>query len=158
MQQMRIVKTDGTHDSEKKKNRSFSFLLLSTVGLLGGLLLLVLVGLVAGRAGQRTLQDLQDLLVFDLLVRLELRKVGGLGSGQTLDTVLGDGCMVWLVAVRVVVGVSIWIQKTYQEWSTDERREHCQRHQQAHTVSARRYAHTRRHRPWRPSHRRAGAN
>lgn len=80
-----------------KKNRFF--LLLSTVSLLGGLLLLVLVGLVAGGAGQRALQDLEDLLVFNLLVGLEQRKVRGTGGGQTLDTVLGDGCG-WLVPVR----------------------------------------------------------
>lgn len=87
-----------------EKNRFF--LLLSTVSLLGCLLLLVLVGLVAGGAGQRALQDLEDLLVFNLLVGFEQRKVRGTGGGQTLDTVLGDGCG-WLVPVRTQ---GIWIQ------------------------------------------------
>lgn len=57
-----------------------------------GLLLLVLVLLVAGRAGQRLLEDLQDLFILDLLVGLELIEVGGTGSGKTGDAVLGDGC------------------------------------------------------------------
>lgn len=68
------------------------FLTLGTVGLLSRLLLVVLVGLVAGGSGQWALQDLEDLLILDLLVRLELGQVGGGGRSQTGDTVLGDGC------------------------------------------------------------------
>lgn len=60
------------------------------VSLLGGLLL-VLVLLVAGRASQRLLEDLQNLLIFDLLVRLELLRAGSGGVGELGDTVLGDG-------------------------------------------------------------------
>lgn len=68
------------------------FLTLGTVGLLSRLLLVVLVGLVAGGSGQWALQDLEDLLILDLLVRLELGQIGGGGRSQTGDTVLGDGC------------------------------------------------------------------
>jgi hypothetical protein len=62
-----------------------------TICLVGGsLLLLVLVLLVASRAGQRLLQDLEDLLILDLLVRLELCQIDSLGRGKLGDAVLGD--------------------------------------------------------------------
>lgn len=57
-----------------------------------GLLLLVLVLLVAGRAGQGLLEDLQDLFILDLLIALELLQVNGAGSGKLSETVLSDGC------------------------------------------------------------------
>lgn len=57
----------------------------------GGLLLLALVLLVAGRLVQRAAEDLEDLLVLDLLVRLELGEIGVGGGGELGDTVLGDG-------------------------------------------------------------------
>lgn len=68
------------------------FLTLGTVGLLSRFLLVVLVGLVASGSGQWALQDLEDLLILDLLVRLELGQIGGGGRCQTGDTVLCDGC------------------------------------------------------------------
>ena len=75
-----------------------NLLFLGTVGLLGGgLLLLVLVGLAAGGTGQGTLQDLEDLLILNLLVRLVLREVRSVRCGQAGDTVLGDGWD-WLVS------------------------------------------------------------
>lgn len=80
-----------------------NLLFLGTVGLLGGLLLLVLVSLVAGRAGQGALQDLENLLILDLLVGLVLGEVGSVGCGQAGDTVLGDGCNV-LVPSRTQTG------------------------------------------------------
>jgi hypothetical protein len=63
--------------------------LLITAGGLG--LLLVLVLLVAGGAGKGLLEDLEDLLIFDLLVRLVLLRVDGVGGGELGQTVLGDG-------------------------------------------------------------------
>lgn len=64
------------------------------IGLLSSsLLLLVLVGLVAGGASQGALQDLEDLLVLNLLVRLELREIGCSGRRKTGDAVLGDCCI-----------------------------------------------------------------
>lgn len=56
-----------------------------------GLLLLVLVLLVTGGAGQGLLKNLEDLLVLELLVGLDLLKVDGAGGGKLGDTVLGDG-------------------------------------------------------------------
>lgn len=56
-----------------------------------GLLLLVLVLLVAGGAGQGLLKNLEDLLVLELLVGLDLLKVDSAGGGKLGDTVLGDG-------------------------------------------------------------------
>lgn len=62
-----------------------------TICLVGSsLLLLVLVLLVASRARQRLLQDLEDLLVLDLLIRLELCRIDSLGRGKLGDAVLGD--------------------------------------------------------------------
>ena len=55
-----------------------------------GGLLLVLVLLVAGRARQRLLENLQDLLILDLLVSLELGQVGGVGGSKLGDAILGD--------------------------------------------------------------------
>ena len=68
-------------------------LLLSGVGLLGGLplLLVLLVALGAGRFGQRLLEDLEDFFILDLLVRLDLGQVDRLRSSQLGDAVLGDG-------------------------------------------------------------------
>lgn len=57
----------------------------------GSLLLLVLVLLVTGRAGQGLLQDLKDLLILDLLVGLELREIRSVGRGKTGNAVLCDG-------------------------------------------------------------------
>lgn len=68
-------------------------LLILGVLRLGGLLLLVLVLLGASRLGQGTLKDLENLRVLDLLVGLELGKIGSGGSSKTGDTVLGDGCI-----------------------------------------------------------------
>lgn len=56
----------------------------------GGLLLLRLALLLAGVAGQRLLQDLEDLLVGDLLVRLELLEVKRGSAAELGDTVLGN--------------------------------------------------------------------
>lgn len=64
------------------------YLAICLVG--GSLLLLVLVLLVPSRAGQRLLQDLEDLLVLDLLVRLELCRIDSLGRGKLGDAILGD--------------------------------------------------------------------
>lgn len=70
-----------------------NLLFLGTIGLLGGgLLLLVLVGLAAGGTGQRTLQDLEDLLILNLLVGLVLGEIRSVGCGKAGDTILGDGC------------------------------------------------------------------
>lgn len=63
--------------------------LLVTTGGLG--LLLVLVLLVAGGAGKGLLKDLEDLFILDLLFRLVLLGVNGVGGGQLGQTVLGDG-------------------------------------------------------------------
>ena len=69
---------------------TFPFLLCATLfvhaqshRLLGGLLLLGL--------GQRLLQNLQNLLVFNLLVALDLFQVDGRGSAETGEAVLGNG-------------------------------------------------------------------
>lgn len=56
----------------------------------GGLLLLRLALLLAGVARQRLLQDLEDLLVGDLLVRLELLEVKRGSAAELGDTVLGN--------------------------------------------------------------------
>jgi hypothetical protein len=63
--------------------------LLGTLGL-GGLLL-ALALLVSGGASKGLLEDLEDLLVLDLLVRLELLEVNGVGGSELGQTVLGDG-------------------------------------------------------------------
>lgn len=65
------------------------------------LLLLVFILLVAGRAGQGLLQDLQDLLILDLLVGLELREIRGVWRSKTGDPVLGDGCKTWSITVSI---------------------------------------------------------
>jgi len=58
----------------------------------GGLLLLVVLALlVAGRAGQRLLEDLENLLILDLLVGLELGEIDSAGGSKLGDPVLGDG-------------------------------------------------------------------
>lgn len=75
----------------------------------GGLLLLALVLLVAGRAGQGLLQDLQDLLILNLLVGLELGEIGGVGRSKLGDAVLGNGYRMKLVMLE-----SIFWPKTYQ--------------------------------------------
>ena len=64
------------------------FLLLSS--LLGWLLLLLLVLALGVDLGQRLLEDLQNLFIRDLLVRLPLRDVWLWWRGNTLETVLGD--------------------------------------------------------------------
>lgn len=54
---------------------------LSTRSLLGGLLLLlVLVSLGSSRLGQRLLEDLQDLFIYNLLFGLELGQIRRRGS------------------------------------------------------------------------------
>lgn len=63
--------------------------LLSTIGL-GGLLL-ALALLVSGGAGNGLLEDLEDLLILNLLVRLDFLEVNGVGSSELGETVLGDG-------------------------------------------------------------------
>jgi hypothetical protein len=62
---------------------------LASSSLLGGLLLLLLV-LLGGGLANGLLKDLQDLLVLNLLVRLDLLEVQSRGLSQTLDAVLGD--------------------------------------------------------------------
>lgn len=63
---------------------SFSLLI---VAILLGLLLLVLLARVAS---QGLLKDLENLLVFNLLIRLELAQVQGRRSAELSDTILGD--------------------------------------------------------------------
>lgn len=74
---------------------------LLLAGLLGGLLLLLLV-LVAGVPGQRLLQNLKNLLVLDLLVRLDLAQVKSRRGAQLGDAVLGDG---WDEVSKPILGV-----------------------------------------------------
>ena len=131
------------------------FLTLGTVGLLRRLLLVVLVGLVAGGSSQWALQDLEDLLILDLLVRFEFGQIGGGGRCQTGDTVLGDSCRLLVFCFN---GRKEKAKKPYQESSTDGRPERCQRHRRARTAARHLHGHTRQHQPWRTSHRRAGAN
>lgn len=57
----------------------------------GGLLLLVLVLLVAGRTSQGLLEDLQNFFILDLLVGLVLREIKSIGRRKLGNTVLGDG-------------------------------------------------------------------
>lgn len=64
------------------------FLLLSS--LLGWLLLLLFVLALRVDLGQRLLEDLQNLFIRDLLVRLPLRDVWLWRRSNTLETVLGD--------------------------------------------------------------------
>lgn len=61
------------------------------LGLLGRLLLLlVLLVLGSSRSGQRALKNLEDLLVFNLLVRLEFGQVQRGCCGKLGDAVLRD--------------------------------------------------------------------
>jgi hypothetical protein len=78
-------------------------LLLGVGSLLGsavslGRLLLGLALLLSGISGQRLLEDLENLLVGDLLVRLELAEVKLRGGAQLGDAVLGDGCRAVVLA------------------------------------------------------------
>lgn len=67
-------------------------LLVGLGGLLGRLLLLLLVLALGARVSrQRLLQNLEDLLIRDRLVRFELAQVQGRGAAQLGDAVLGDG-------------------------------------------------------------------
>lgn len=77
------------HDDQGKLVKSICLNLLITAGGLG--LLLALVLLVTSRAGKGLLEDLENLLIFDLLVGLDLLEINGLGSGKLGETVLGDG-------------------------------------------------------------------
>lgn len=70
---------------------SFHLLGISLALLLSGLLL-GLALLLARVSGDGLLQDLENLLVLDLLVRLVLLQVQGRGSTQLGNAVLGDGC------------------------------------------------------------------
>lgn len=83
-----LSQTNTPTDTADVTPRSDDDLLVSLLG--GGLLLVVLVLLGAGGSGQRALEDRKDLLVLDLLVRLELGKIRGGGSGKTGDAVLGN--------------------------------------------------------------------
>lgn len=65
--------------------------LLGRGSLLGGLLLLALALLLARVPGQGLLKDLENLLIRDLLVRLELAHVERRGPTELGDAVLGDG-------------------------------------------------------------------
>ena len=78
------------NDDQGKIAESIDSYLLITAGGLG--LLLALVLLVSGRAGKGLLKDLEDLLILELLVRLDLLEVDRLGSSELGETVLGDGC------------------------------------------------------------------
>jgi hypothetical protein len=79
------------NDDQGKIIKSFDSYLLFTGGGLGGLLL-ALVLLVAGRAGKGLLENLEDLRILDLLVRLDLLDIDGLGGSELGEAVLGDGC------------------------------------------------------------------
>lgn len=61
--------------------------------LLGRLLLLLALALLSRVSGQGLLQNLENLLVGDLLVRLDLAQVKSRGASQLGDAVLGDGCL-----------------------------------------------------------------
>lgn len=65
--------------------------LLVLLGSLLGRLLLLLVGLLALVLGQGQLKNLEDLLILNLLVRLELAQVNSRRSTKLGDTVLGNG-------------------------------------------------------------------
>jgi hypothetical protein len=78
------------NDDQGKIAESIDSYLLITAGGLG--LLLALVLLVASRAGKGLLKDLEDLLILELLVRLDLLEIHRLGSSELGETVLGDGC------------------------------------------------------------------
>lgn len=77
------------HETDDQRSCVVLEYLLSTLGL-GGLLL-ALALLVSGGAGKGLLEDLEDFLVLDLLVRLELLEVNGVGGSELGETVLGDG-------------------------------------------------------------------
>lgn len=62
------------------------------VGLLGRLLLLALALLLASVAGQGLLENLENLLVGNLLVRLDLAEVQLRGATELGQAVLGEGC------------------------------------------------------------------
>lgn len=64
---------------------------LSIAILLGWLLLFALVLLVTRVPGQGLLENLEDLLVLDLLVRLVLADVKGRRATEPREAVLGDG-------------------------------------------------------------------
>lgn len=59
--------------------------------LLGGLLLVLVLVLVASGASKGLLEDLKDLLILDLLIRLNLLEIGSGGGGELGDTILGNG-------------------------------------------------------------------
>lgn len=118
-----------------------------------GLLLLVFVVLGTGRTSERTLEDLEDFFIFDLLVGLVLGKVGLGGTGKFGNTVLGDGCI--KLVYQVQLNLHRW---AYRWWSTDGTPEHYPSHQQAHTASEHHHGHTQPRQPWRPSHHQAVAN
>lgn len=78
------------NDDQGKFVESIDSYLLFTAGGLG--LLLALVLLVTGRAGKGLLENLKNLLILELLVRLDLLDIDGLGSSELGETVLGNGC------------------------------------------------------------------
>lgn len=78
------------NDDQGKFVESIDSYLLFTTGGLG--LLLALVLLVTSRAGKGLLENLEDLLILELLVRLDLLDIDGLGSSELGETVLGNGC------------------------------------------------------------------
>lgn len=86
------------NDDQGKFVESIESYLLFTAGGLG--LLLALVLFVTGRASKGLLENLENLLILELLVRLDLLEIDGLGSSELGETVLGDG---W-------GGVSLWVQ------------------------------------------------
>lgn len=70
--------------------QAHSLVIALLAGLLGRLLLLLVLAL-ASVSRQRLLQNFENLLVFNLLVRLELAQVQGRRSTKLGDAVLGDG-------------------------------------------------------------------
>lgn len=70
--------------------QAHSLVIALLAGLLGRLLLLLVLAL-ASVSRQRLLQNFENLLVLNLLVRLELAQVQGRRSTKLGDAVLGDG-------------------------------------------------------------------
>lgn len=132
-------------------------ILIVVAGLLGSLLLLALALLLASVAGKGLLEDLEDLGVLNLLVRLNLGEVKGGGATKLGETVLGDGCEV-LAVTSCYTGTQLsclWRQITYQQWSAVWRRERRPFRRQSRTGGRRCRGRTRRHQTWRHARRRA---
>jgi hypothetical protein len=81
-----------------------SCLLFSLVGLLGCLLLLVLLARVPR---QWLLEDLQNLLIRDLLVRLDLLQIQCWRSSQLGDAILCDSYINWLALSVAVLAATL---------------------------------------------------